>query len=598
MSFVQLKHDKKLGLPKANELLDIPSDVLKYIKDSCLVSFRTNKLCKPDKVISEVNACSRFINKFEGNVVFWAIESDSPIAPVILWDVAHTLSVGNTITMLGDNINQHYYEREYYNGCFEVKNINKRDMVFRKIKELPAEQCKGLDDWTFGIPTGPGDATMLNAVVKRILEFDIPKKEIILCGRPGDNFKYFDEVRIVGEDIPAPPVLISKKKNRIVDMAKYNNLCILHDRVFLPKDFYEVVKKFGDFYSYTTLQSLYFDDKYNLTPRRYSDYGFLCNGTPADGVDMLVPKSNLNRNVSNFSKELFADIESNNVCINGNAINYNLNQYPTGSLYIVKKNIWKLCPQDENLKWEEFEDVESGLRANEKGIVCRINPYGFTQSILSRPIILGFDSGAVDYLTNNRKIIRWKAITNKFKNKNKPLFRIDENSANDKMIQFKEKYCTNGADIDIRPIKLSTEARQKIIMKLIYKSEFELSSDTIKEFIDDCNKLLFLDTIPYSMKRHLYYSFIHDSNRAKEELVFSPILINQLSLRNKKNVFMKQIEDYFCKNSLGLKIGTFISALYLNKFCKKIIYNPNRFRGYYKAILNSTPFIEYIKEGE
>ncbi|MFH7439462.1 hypothetical protein RA269_28935, partial [Pseudomonas syringae pv. tagetis] len=77
------------------------------------------------------------------------------------------------------------------------------------------ESNDDLDSWTFGITVGPGDATVINAAVKRILEIDILHKELLLCGTPGSNFAYFDKVGIVGEDITAPPVQIGKKKNRL-----------------------------------------------------------------------------------------------------------------------------------------------------------------------------------------------------------------------------------------------------------------------------------------------------------------------------------------------------------------------------------------------
>src|SRR5262249_40689380 len=99
--------------------------------------------------------------------------------------------------------------------------------------------------------------------------------EIILCGRPGANFAYHDQVRIVGEDITAPPLRISMKKNRIVEEARHENLCLLHDRVFLPIDFIDAVKRFGDFYALQTMQSIYFDDLWCMVPRRYSDAGLL-----------------------------------------------------------------------------------------------------------------------------------------------------------------------------------------------------------------------------------------------------------------------------------------------------------------------------------
>ena len=594
MGFLQLKHDKKLGLPKSEILLDIPDSIMEYSKNNCLITFRNHSLIKPDKIIEEVNACTRFINIVDEDIVFYGLESDSPIAPIIFWDIAHTLSIGKSLTIFGDRIDKHYYEREYYKDCFNIIKLDKYNVKYIKIKELPAEKCRGLDDWTFGIPTGPGDATMLNAVVKRILEMKIPKKEIILCGRPGENFKYFDKVKIVGDDIPAPPILISKKKNRIVEEAKYNNLCILHDRVFLPRDFFEIIEIFGDYYSYTTLQSLYFDDKYNLTPRRYSDYDTLYKGNLTGAIKELVPKSNINENLSEFSKELFAELENQSIYIKGNPINYSMSDYPTGTMYIVKKDVWKLCPLNENLKWEEYEDVESGLRANRMGIVTRINPYGFNQSILSRPVVLGFNSGKVGYQTPNRGISYWRRWINKIPIKRKPLFRVTEDVANEKIIEFKEKYCKD--NVRIIPHKLTTEERQKIIMELIYKSEFELTSSKINTFIDDCNKYLFLDTIPYSWKRHLYYLFINDYSRAKEELAFSPIIINQLSLRKSKKIFMKNLKEYFYEKSIILNICTYITAFYMYRQNKKKFYNPGKIRGYYKAIKNSTPFIEYIKE--
>jgi hypothetical protein len=75
------------------------------------------------------------------------------------------------------------------------------------------------------IPTGPEDATLLNVAVKRILELNIQEKEILLCGRPGENFKYWDHVRIVGEDISAPPSKFHEKEPTC-SRGTYENLCM------------------------------------------------------------------------------------------------------------------------------------------------------------------------------------------------------------------------------------------------------------------------------------------------------------------------------------------------------------------------------------
>lgn len=112
---------------------------------------------------------------------------------------------------------------------------------------------------TLAIPTGPEDATLLNACVARILELDVPRKEIPRRLDLAEYlFKYWDQVRIVGEGI-APPVQICKKKNRLcTGSASYANLCIIHDRVFLPSNFREMVHRFGNAFPLTALQSIYF----------------------------------------------------------------------------------------------------------------------------------------------------------------------------------------------------------------------------------------------------------------------------------------------------------------------------------------------------
>ncbi len=595
MSRVQLFHDKALKLPSPKKMLGISDEVIKKYSDSTFISFRMNKKYKPDIRIKNVNACTRFINKFSGDIVFYGLEVDSPLAPVILWDVAHTLAVGNTITMLEDYVNDHYYEKDYYKNSFEIIERSKNKIVFKKVKKLTAECSTGLDDWTFGIPVGPGDATILNAVVKRILEIDVPQKEIILCGRPGENFKYFDEVKIVGEDIPAPPVLISKKKNTIVNYAKYNNLCILHDRVFLPKDFYTAMKKYGDYYSYTTLQSLYFDDFYNAMPRRYSDFGLIKNGLPAGGIEAISSNKETLR-YSSFTNNLFADLEVFNFYVESSAVNYNSNNYPTGSLYIVKKDVWKKCPQDESLKWEEFEDVESGLRANAEGIISRINPYSFTQSICSRPILLGLEGGRVVYSSSDFKVKKWRPFTQIFSFKTKPLIKLSQDAAIEKLLFFQNKYCHNSSERIVIPGKMDAITRHSIITQLIFKAEFELSTKNILEFINDVKKFLFLDTIPYSYKRYLYYEFINgNQNNAKNSLVNCDIILCQLSLRKRSSIFYSSLEDYFLKSSWRVKLGTFFSAVYLNLKNKDIVYNPEGVKGFYSAIINSTPFDRYLE---
>lgn len=71
----------------------------------------------------------------------------------------------------------------------------------------------------------------------------------------------------------------------------------------------------------------------------------------------------------------------------GNARRSSTTAYATGSMYLCKRSLWKFCPQNENLNWIEFEDLEHAYRASDAGIPSRVNPHTLTQSLISRPLL-------------------------------------------------------------------------------------------------------------------------------------------------------------------------------------------------------------------
>ncbi|PIJ42142.1 hypothetical protein BOM24_13100 [Tatumella sp. OPLPL6] len=69
------------------------------------------------------------------------------------------------------------------------------------------------------------------------LDLEIPHKEIILCGKPHADFKYFQYVEVIDDEGDGKSNHLTKKKNLLVKSANYENVCILHDRVLLPLNF-------------------------------------------------------------------------------------------------------------------------------------------------------------------------------------------------------------------------------------------------------------------------------------------------------------------------------------------------------------------------
>lgn len=587
MPFLHLQHCKKLAYSKSKKLpliknLDINNKFL-------LISFRLIQEDLKYETVKDVHGGMRIdYNLGDYDVIGHSLETDSPLAPQILWDIVHLLKVDKTITIIEDNSRSCYLDKKYYKCSLILESESKNSKTYRKLKKLPAEEEYGMDGWTFGIPVGPDDASILNAVVKRILELDIPKKEILLCGLPGENFHFLNEVRIVGEDIPAPPVRICTKKNRLVQEAKYPNVCILHDRVFLPSDFVKALNIHGDNYPISSFQSLYFDDKYNAIPRRYSDYG-ICPKLDFQFLSSL--KRNSDSELTKFNITTLSALEGLGF-YSANPLRYSPNNYITGSLYITKKSVWLSCPQNEDLNWAEFEDVEHGRRMYEFGIPSRIILNSFTQSIIGRSILS--QAGAVQSQYTNGRIGNFRALLEPFSLVRKPLIKLSSDKSNILLKKFVDKYVPKTYLSHLSDISLSSEARIETLIRVIYASRIPIRHNAVNEYLKDFESCLMLDQLAFKWKSHMVEIFLDHKNYIKEYLVNNFGLLNQVSQRSVGNTFSNNNSEYFIKKSnLLFKLGCLISAINL-KVTDNSLYLKGGVKNYYHAIINSTPFERYL----
>lgn len=591
MKTTHLQHHPRLGYTLANKLRAIPDELSLPHECSSLVSFRKYASRKPDIVIEKLHAAQRPLAIYgQGSYCFYGVQSDSPLAPLLLWDAAHFLRVGQTLTVIEDAPLECYLDREYFSGSLSAIARSPTSITYEKISTLAAQTDDDLDSWTFGIPVGPEDATILNAVVKRILEIDIPNKDIVLCGMPGRNFAYFDKVRIVGEDITAPPVQICKKKNRIALEAKYSNLVILHDRVFLPKHFGEMVRRFGPRYPLMTLQSMFFDNLISMHPRRYSDYG-MAPGDIAQGLRGLHRTSG---KAVTIASSIFAEVERTGFCF-ASPMRYNKDaSYPTGSLYICRKDVWNAYPLDESLYWVEFEDIEQGTRASRAGIPSRVNPFGITQTITSRAL-LGVKSPV-------------ESVSGRFENtgpnymsllRKKPLFKVSTQTALTKLRQFATKYAAHPMQVSIPTglTQISARAWVELIHNVVQQATFKNDIDHVREFISDFEKLVLLDQLPNTKQEMLIRSFLLDSAHAKRTLITdSSEIRNMLGQRPLQTWFFNDLKDFFHYDILSLP-GIFISAIRAYRSNGKVFYFES-FRAAVRAIYNSTPFKSYTESSK
>lgn len=588
MKMTQLQHHPRLGYTASHRLRDLPAELALPHECACLVSFRKHPSQAPDVIIRKLHAAQRPLSLFgDGSYCFYGVQSDSPLAPLLLWDAAHFLNVGETITLIEDTPVESYLDREYFTGSLKAIARSPLSVTYKKVSTLLAQTDDDLEGWTFGIPVGPEDATVLNAIVQRILEIDLPHKEILLCGRPGSNFAYFNEVRIVGEDIPAPPVQICKKKNRLAQEARYSNLVILHDRVFLPRHFGEMVRRFGPRYPLMTLQSMFFDNRLSFHPRRYSDC-CVAMGEIAQGLQGL---HRTNGKPVMIAPSIFPDVERTGLPY-ANPMRYSKDQtYPTGSLYICRKAVWNAWPLDEALYWSEYEDVEHGIRVSRAGIPGRVNPYGITQAITSRAALGG--EVLVESISGGLK--RNGPVNLSILNK-KPLLRIPIGTALARLRQFETKYAFDPA-ILVTPTGLSRMgARQwvTLINTVVQRSTFPNDIEAVRTFIADLEKWVLFDILPAVRKEALIERFMSDPSRTKQTLITqSPEVRNMLCQRVSQTWFATDPKDFFHSEHLSLP-GILISAIAVYRDKHQLFYFDS-FAATVRAIYNSTPFTRYTR---
>ncbi|HEX8965539.1 MAG TPA: hypothetical protein VF820_03860 [Patescibacteria group bacterium] len=228
---------------------------------------------------------------------------------------------------------------EKYEKGFRIV-IKKRHNMFTKDDSI--------DKWTFGIITNGERDDYLEMIFKSIKDQKIPNYEIIVCGkyrnRPEKNFTYipFNERADKG--------WISKKKNLIGEKAKYENLCIIHDRILLDKNWYAGMKKYGNAYELLGCVQIEKDSKQHAGD-------WLTLGGP-------VPT---NYRVSSMH---FTD--------------WDWFTYLSGQLTILKKHIWKEVLWDETRFWNDAEDADISYRARDKGYIIRFNPFASCTAITWR----------------------------------------------------------------------------------------------------------------------------------------------------------------------------------------------------------------------
>ena len=576
MRIIRYRHDKRLNIRTLERSYSAKLALTEDADALTIISFSACYDCPTDKE-AVVNGSSRFMLPDVQHVALINVQNDSALYAHLLWDITHQMPVGCRLYIKEQIPCETLLERDYYAHAFSEMAPADGFRVYGKHHPLAAEQDRGLEQWSFCIPVGPEDPVFLNACVERILQLNLPEYEIILCGNPHPEFLYFDQVRIVGQEITAPPVHITRKKNELAKAARFANLCIIHDRVMLPLNFYDAVCRFGDYYPFCGFQSFYFADKYNVLPRKYSDFN-----TIEQDLSRELDIHSVTRQDTALISKLF-------YCYQHPARSQFGHDYLTGSLSLCKKSVWRHCPQNEQLFWNDYEDIEQGIRASHYGIPTVINPLAITQSMNARSVIHYYGYVAVKDYQGRDRMSRCLLEMVPFLSK-KPLFRITAEQARERIYQFAGKYgATDQLLQTISSAGMSGLSRFMLIKKVIKEITVKLSQT--REFINDFSRLILCEEIAPNELIQLLRVMNSSASPAtkKSALIGSFILNNQLSHSWFCSPFYKSNNDWFIRENVFSKLSLWFSACYL-KYLYKGAYFPMPVREVVSLLHNSTPY--------
>ena len=274
-----------------------------------------------------------------------------------------------------------FFQKNYSLEYFDLWNENIRIEITKNISTINENDL--IENWTFWIITNWERIEWIEKVIQSILKQEIPNFEIMICWKLIDksiiekyNLKY---VEFTEKD---EIWWITRKKNLVVQNAKYENLMIMHDKIILDDNWYNWMQKY-----WNNFESLSCITK-NIEGKRYSDWKVVL------WKDLYFIQ---NKIYSKIRKNVDKWVYKESLWFDQYYLNYNdwdVHSSIVGHFNILKKRIASKVQWDENLYWNCAEDVALSSDINVNGFLNKFNPYSGVTSLNFRQAehpIINFD---------------------------------------------------------------------------------------------------------------------------------------------------------------------------------------------------------------
>ncbi len=229
----------------------------------------------------------------------------------------------------------------------EIEKENHKFIVVIK-KQCPAlPETDNIDSWSFGILTDGRNRKQTEKALAAIRRQKVPNYEIIICGTYfGTEKSDISYIRFMNESYKE---LVTSQRNRICSVARYENILIISDDIILNEDWFEGMKRFGNYFDCLGCRQ--------LTPEGIRAGDWCTGGGP----------------IGTLWKIGLLDYADQDIY-----------GYVSGNLLVIKKSVWEENKWNEELyttqkyvplsKWIA-EDIEFCHRLTNNGFLIKVNTY-------------------------------------------------------------------------------------------------------------------------------------------------------------------------------------------------------------------------------
>ncbi|HAS6451439.1 TPA: hypothetical protein I7291_09390 [Vibrio parahaemolyticus] len=273
---------------------------------------------------------------------------DLNFVDIILRELVNFISEGGCVVL--DNVNDGVFKSKsnlamvlkYYSV---ISCSNEKVKLLKNKKYTPTK----INEWTFGIITNGGREEYIKKIISSIQKQNIPKFEVIICGNVKSSCDLEDDkINFIEFKENDHKGWITRKKNLIVKSSKFENICILHDRYVLDDRWYEGFIEYGGDFDVLSLPQKF--------QNKWLPYWVENKAELRNAYDVNYIKKD-----SEWSHDI----------------------YLPGGVNVFKSHLIKSTLYNENLFWNEKEDIELSRRQVINGYQIRLNQHSNLTALFS-----------------------------------------------------------------------------------------------------------------------------------------------------------------------------------------------------------------------